>query len=93
MNKKTHELKTKLASLHAQAADLESQVEELDVSIEQTSSSIDTLKSTYASGVVRKYLNGTYRTATTDRNIFSDPNESAEQSRSAYLKSHCQHGI
>lgn len=84
-DKKTRDLKAKLASFRSQAANLESQVEELDVSIQQTSSSIDTLKNTYASGVAHKYMNGTYKTYTADRNILSDPQESAAQSRSAYL--------
>jgi septal ring factor EnvC (AmiA/AmiB activator) len=87
-DKKTKELKAKLAGFRAQAADLETQVEELDVSIEKTSLSIDTLKSTYASGVVRKYMEGTYRTYNSDtsyNSIFFDPEEASERSRKAYL--------
>ncbi len=84
-DKKTKELKAKLASFRSQAAELESQVEELDVSIEQTSSSIDTLKSTYASGVVRKYMHGTYRTYSSDTTLFSDSKENAEGLRDAYI--------
>ena len=84
-DRRTKQLKAKLASLRSQAADLQSQVEELDVSIEQTSSSIDTLKSVYAQSVTKRYLSGIYRTNATDTTIFADPKTSSDQSRRAYL--------
>ncbi|MFI5262883.1 MAG: murein hydrolase activator EnvC family protein [Candidatus Kapaibacterium sp.] len=84
-DRKTKELKARLASFRRQATELESQVEELDVSIQETSSSIDTLKNAYASGVIRKYTHGTYKTYASDTAFFFDPGESAEASRSAYL--------
>ena len=84
-DKKTKKLKAKLVSFRSQVAELESQVEELDVSIQQTSSSIDTLKSTYASGVVRKYMNGTYTKYSADTTLFSGSKENADGLRDAYL--------
>ncbi len=84
-DKKTRDLKSKLAGFRAQAADLQSQVEELDVSINETSSSIDTLKSAYASSAVKRYMNGVYKKNPTDTTIFSDPEINSERSRQAYL--------
>ena len=84
-DRKTKELKSKLASFRAQAADLQSQVEDLDVSIGQTSSSIDTLKNAYASSVTNRYITGLYRDRSADTSLFSDPRTSTEQLRRAYL--------
>ena len=83
-NKKTKELKARLASFRAEAAELESQVEELSASIEKTSSSIDTLKSNYATGVEQRYIHNTYGVDTTS-NLFSDPITAADKNREAYL--------
>jgi septal ring factor EnvC (AmiA/AmiB activator) len=85
-DRRTKELKAKLSSFRAQAADLESQVEELDVSIKETSSSIDTLKNTYAAGVVKKYTQGIYsNTTNSSSEIFSDPTRESERIRQSYL--------
>src|SRR5205814_1652115 len=83
--RKTDQLKAKLASLHTQAAELQSEVEELDVSIAKTSSSIDTLKNAYAESVRKRYVDRVYRKERDDTTIFSDRKQSAEQARRAYL--------
>ncbi|MEP7234493.1 MAG: peptidoglycan DD-metalloendopeptidase family protein [Ignavibacteriota bacterium] len=83
--KRTKELNAKLASYRKQASELEAQVEELDESIKETSSSIDTLKSTYAAGIVRKYMNGTFTSTTSEPSILSDPEESSVNARHAYM--------
>ncbi|HYM19507.1 MAG TPA: peptidoglycan DD-metalloendopeptidase family protein [Candidatus Kapabacteria bacterium] len=82
---KTRLLKAKLISLKAEAAELESQKEELDTSIKHTSSSIDTLKRSYASDAVHRYVTGVYRESPTNASGFDDPGKNTERLRNAYF--------